>query len=174
MNWDEGVVRAVDYWGPKYGVVIDPLLVHAIIQRESGHAPPLHAYEPETGGMSYGPMMVLDTTAQDMGVNDPWLLEFDPNVGIFYGVRYLGLMLKRFRGDALKAISAYNAGPGNVGVNPAYVQFVLERWREYRAAAGLPPPRLCNAFDMAFVPTAILAGVAVAWWATRRRRRGAA
>ena len=130
------------YWGPHYGITIDPALVHAVIQKESSHGAKLSAAEPN-GHMSYGPMMVYDATARAYGISDPSTLE-DPELGIWYGTEYLGQQLKTFSGDTPRAISAYNTGPGNANrdasgafPNQAYVNTVLGYWTMYRGAVPL-------------------------------------
>jgi len=139
VKYDGEVAAAIARWSPVYGVAIDPALVHAVIHRESTHGLALESVEPR-GRRSYGPMMVLDTTAAGYGVKDPATLKA-PGLGILYGVRYLAEQLRRFNGDAARAVSAYNAGPGNAVrgssgrfPNQVYVDAVLGFWRRYRAA----------------------------------------
>lgn len=147
MKYDAEVSRAVAYWEPRLGVSIPPALVHAIIQKESSHGLALVSLEPGNR-RSFGPMMVLDTTAKGYGVTNPEALR-DPGLGIMYGVRYLGEQIKRFGGDIERAVSAYNAGPGNAKRNPAtgrlpnqvaYVDKVLAFWKQYQGAARAAAP----------------------------------
>lgn len=88
-----------------------------------------------------GVMQLMPRTARDLGV-DP----HDPAANLKGGAAYLRFLLERFDGDLVKAIAAYNAGPGAVdrhrGVPPypetrRYVAAVLERL----AAASLTGAR---------------------------------
>ena len=149
------VTNAIRRWGPANGVTIDPALVLAIIQAESSGGRVLET--PESGGRrSYGPMMVLDSTARDMGVTDPAQLR-DPGLGIWYGVRYLAGLLKQFRGDVARAVSAYNTGPGRAVRSPSgtfpnqtYVDRVLGYMKTFRGAA-IPIGALVALGAVAFV-----------------------
>ena len=57
-----------------------------------------------------GPMQLMDGTAKDMDVDDP----FDINQNVRGGTRYYAQMLTRYGGDERKALAAYNWGPGNL------------------------------------------------------------
>lgn len=134
MKYDAEVAAAISRVNPS----IDSLLVHAIIQKESSHGAKL--VTPESGGRySYGPMMVLDTTARSMyGVADPSSLR-DPATGIYYGVRYLDSRLRQYPGDVPAAIAAYNSGTAHRSgpgfTNQAYVNAVLGFWKQYKLTA---------------------------------------
>ena len=54
-------------------------------------------------------MQLADSTASDLGVDDP----FDPKANVFGGSKYLRALLNRF-GDLRLALAAYNAGPRTV------------------------------------------------------------
>ena len=56
-----------------------------------------------------GVAQIMPGTARDLGVNP-----LDPPQAIDGAARYLAQNLKRFGGDPVKAIAAYNAGPGAV------------------------------------------------------------
>jgi len=141
MKYDAEVAAAVGRWEAAYGLTIEPSLVHAIIQRESSHGAQLETAE-SRGRKSYGPMMVLDSTAVALGASNPAALK-DPATGISYGVKYLAGLLKRFPGDTARAISAYNTGPGNAVRNSAgrfpnqpYVDSVTAWWKTYKYAVA--------------------------------------
>jgi len=103
---------------------LDPALIRAVIQTESGGN--ASARSPKG---AVGPMQLMPKTASDLGV-DP----HDPVQNILGGSRYLASLKKQFGNDDL-ALAAYNAGPGAVtqhgGIPPypetqAYVRKVLQ------------------------------------------------
>ena len=53
-----------------------------------------------------GLMQLMDSTASDMGVNNPW----NPKENIFGGSKYISKLLSDFDGDTELALAAYNAG----------------------------------------------------------------
>ena len=110
-------------------VRVDPALVAAIAENESGFNP---AATSASGAA--GVMQLMPATAQAMGVSDP----YDPAQNVRGGASYLRELLERFHGDVRFAVAAYNAGPGAVerfrGVPPypetqAYVARVLAAYR---------------------------------------------
>ena len=84
---------------------IEPNLIKSVILTES--AGKVNA---ESKAKAKGLMQLMDSTATDMGVRNPW----NPKENIFGGTKYLSKMLKEFDGDRDLALAAYNAGPGNV------------------------------------------------------------
>ena len=112
----------------KYGV--DPALVRAVVQQESGFDP--NATSPAG---AQGLMQLMPATAAGLGVTNP----YDPAQSIDAGTRYLAGQLDRFGGDVRLALAAYNAGPGAVqqcgGVPPypetqRYVENILAHYQE--------------------------------------------
>jgi hypothetical protein len=85
---------------------IDPSLVLAVIQNESGWKP-----DAVSGAGAGGLMQLMPGTASDMGITPQD--RFDPAKAIPAGVGYLKQQLERF-GTPQLALAAYNAGPGAV------------------------------------------------------------
>lgn len=134
--FDREIAIAIAKWGPYYHVAVPVAAVKAIIEHESSNG--AHLVTAESGGrFSYGPMMVLDTTARDFGVKDPATLK-DPALGIWYGVRYFAHLLQLFKGDVVRAIAAYNGGVRRTDgsyTNPSYVSTVVGIWKRLEQAA---------------------------------------
>ena len=85
---------------------VDPLLVKALIQVESGYRP--KARSPKG---AVGLMQIMPATAREYKVRNP----FDPKANIEAGVKHLRSLLERFGRERTElALAAYNAGPGAV------------------------------------------------------------
>jgi soluble lytic murein transglycosylase-like protein len=85
---------------------VDPLLVKALIQVESGYRP--KARSPKG---AVGLMQIMPATAREYNVRNP----FDPKANIEAGVKHLKALLDRFGRERTElALAAYNAGPGAV------------------------------------------------------------
>ena len=118
---------------------VDPALVEAIVAVESNFDP----WAVSRRG-AIGLMQLMPQTASHYGVSDP----FDPQENLTGGIRHLRELLRRFSGDLLRVLAAYNAGETAVlkyrGLPPyretkEYVQKVLARYRP-----GKMPPSLAT------------------------------
>lgn len=108
------------------GASLSPALIEAVAWQESrmrgGIVSPAGAI---------GEMQLMPATARALGV-DPW----DTRDNFRGGANYLGSLVHRYDGDLIRALAAYNAGPGAVdryrGVPPyretqAYVAAIMNR-----------------------------------------------
>ncbi len=84
---------------------VDPQLVKAIIETESGWDPRARSHK---GAM--GLMQLMPATAAQFHLTDP----FDAQRNILAGTKYLRSLLDRFSWDLRLALAAYNAGEGTV------------------------------------------------------------
>ncbi|HTG33651.1 MAG TPA: lytic transglycosylase domain-containing protein [Thermoanaerobaculia bacterium] len=107
---------------------LDPRLVRALIQAESGYN-----VRAISNKGAIGLMQLMPGTASELNVNP-----YDPDQNIQGGTMYLRQMIDHFAGKVELAIAAYNAGPGAVekhrGIPPFaetrdYVKRVLALWR---------------------------------------------
>jgi soluble lytic murein transglycosylase-like protein len=108
---------------------LDPRLVRALIQAESGYN-----VKAVSNKGAIGLMQLMPDTASELNIRNP----YDPDQNIRGGTMYLRQMLDHFAGKVELAIAAYNAGPGAVekhrGIPPFaetrdYVRRVLALWR---------------------------------------------
>lgn len=97
-------------------VGVDPLVVAALIRQESAWNPTARS---RVGAR--GLMQVMPATgrliARQLGVRG-WRADHldEPALNLRFGTFYLGQVLQRFNGDLIRALAAYNAGPGRVPV----------------------------------------------------------
>jgi soluble lytic murein transglycosylase-like protein len=77
-------------------------------------------------------MQLMPDTAAEMGATEP----FDVTQNVSAGTRFLAELLQRYRGDLIRVLGAYNAGPEAVdrtGAPPpfpetiSYIYSILER-----------------------------------------------
>lgn len=97
------IERCIREASEKYDV--SPDLVRAVVEAESNFK-----VDAVSVAGAQGLMQLMPATARELGVDDP----FDIRQNIDGGTCYLRQMLDLFGGDVRKALSAYNAGPGNV------------------------------------------------------------
>jgi hypothetical protein len=124
---------------------LDPLLVHAVIQVESGYNP----YAISHAG-AQGLMQLMPATARSLGVRN----SFDVEENIRAGVRHLKELKETYKDDRL-ALAAYNAGAGAVDKYrwippyPETQEYVYKVGKKYgearRAAATLAPAKPAEA-----------------------------
>jgi soluble lytic murein transglycosylase-like protein len=109
---------------------VDSDFLHSVIRQESSG----NALAVSPAG-ARGLMQLMPGTAQQLGVKD----SFSPEQNVHGGARYLRELLERYHGDAIRALAAYNAGPGAVdryrGVPPyretrLYVQRVVRDYNK--------------------------------------------
>lgn len=122
--------REIQLTSRKYN--IDPAIIAAIIEQESGGNP-----EAGSSAGAQGLMQLMPRTARGLGVN-PW----NPLQNIDGGTRYFLYQYKRF-GNFEQALAAYNAGPGNV-INGNYL-YIAETQRYIRNV-----PVLVNKYQRLF------------------------
>lgn len=84
---------------------VDSALIRAIITCESGG----NTTAVSSKGAK-GLMQLMDSTAADLGVDNP----FNPAENVNAGAAYLKRMLDMYHGNTRLALAAYNAGPGAV------------------------------------------------------------
>jgi soluble lytic murein transglycosylase-like protein len=93
-----------------YAHGLDPQLVDAVVQAESGGNP-----QAVSRARAYGLMQLRIPTASEMAGRPVTSEElFDPRLNLELGCRYLKRMLALFGHDERLALMAYNAGPRNV------------------------------------------------------------
>ena len=100
---DAGVDSYIVASGARHGV--DPVLLYAIMHRESAFKQRALSYKG-----ARGLMQLMPATAARFGVRDI----FDPAQNIDGGARYMRFLLDRFDGDVRLALAGYNAGEGAV------------------------------------------------------------
>lgn len=111
---------------------LDPSLIKAVIQQESGFDK--NAVSPK-GAM--GLMQLMPKTAELLGVDNP----YNVRDNIMGGSRFLKSLLEKYNNDLDKALAAYNAGPDAVdkygGIPPYnetqdYVKQVIRNFNDFK------------------------------------------
>lgn len=125
------LVELIQRASRKHG--LDKELVYAVVETESG----FNQHAVSNKG-AQGLMQIMPETAKAFGLRKP----FDPAANIDVGVRFLKLMIKKYRKLPL-ALAAYNAGPATVdrykGVPPFketqyYIARIMTRYSMLKRA----------------------------------------
>lgn len=120
---------------------IDADLINAVIRAESAFNS--KARSPKG---AQGLMQLMPGTAAQLGVTDA----YDPAANVDAGTRYLRYLLLQYNGDMVKALAAYNAGPGRVqqydGVSPysetrAYITRIVKEFNSKKIATTRHAPK---------------------------------
>jgi len=131
--------KQIEAWIAEASTVmnLDKNLIKAVIQQESaGNS--LARSEKGAKGL----MQLMDSTAKEMGVINP----YNGRQNIMGGTKYLKQLLAQFNGDESKALAAYNAGPSRVeqydGIPPFketqdYVKNVLQYKEQFSQEEAL-------------------------------------
>ena len=113
---------------------LDPALVAAVINTESGFAPDSRSSQGAIGLMQLQPETAAFIASQpDRPSPPPQPLE-DPAVNIAYGTHYLRDLIDRY-GSVPLALAAYNAGPTNV---TGWIDEAARRGEELEVPADVP------------------------------------
>lgn len=124
--WDEAIYRHAKTYG------VDPILVKAVIQVESGYNP----YAVSSKG-ARGLMQLMPDTAKRFDVDQV----YDPEQNLRAGVQYLSVLLRLFEGDLKRALAGYNAGENAVlryGGVPPYAETELYLRKVFSVYYGRP------------------------------------
>jgi soluble lytic murein transglycosylase-like protein len=124
--YDEAILRHANAFG------VDPVLVKAVIQVESGYDP----WVVSSKG-ARGLMQLMPDTAKRFKVSEI----HDPEQNVRGGVQYLATLLRLFEGDLKRALAGYNAGENAVlrhGGVPPYQETELYVRKVFSVYYGRP------------------------------------
>lgn len=127
---------------------LDPALVKAIIEQESGwniyasrfeagfykryisKTCPVQSTESIARATSFGLLQLMGEVARELSFSDIQLSDlFDPRTNLKYGCQHLANKLKSAKGDVTKALLLWNGGS-----DTAYPQQVLARKKHYETS----------------------------------------
>ncbi len=150
---------------PVGGYTLDKALVYAIVRQESKFQP-----DAVSNASAYGLMQLTPATAARVAgdsklASDPNPLR-DPAYNLRIGQDYMATLLNNLQGDVLRAVAAYNSGPGTIiktsakmpqadsllifesmpgGQTREFVQKVVANYWIYRQLFGQDSPSLAAA-----------------------------
>lgn len=153
-NAATGAFRQPSYTAPSGGAqqVMGDALTQAMIGVESGGNP--NAVSPAG---ARGLMQVMPDTARDPGFGVQPMQNDSPEENVRFGQDYMQAMLRKYGGNQMLALAAYNGGPGRVdealqkaGGDPQRaMQFLPQETQQYpgkvQARMGYTPPKQDNA-----------------------------
>ena len=95
---------------------VDEYMIYAVIKAESNFNPNV-----KSGSNAIGLMQLLEGTAIEMSntLDEQDITEeelYDPETNIKLGTSYYAYLLKHYKGNNVLALTAYNAGMGNVDI----------------------------------------------------------
>lgn len=135
----------IDAMALKYNV--PAALIKAIIKVESNWNINASRFEAHKTDASWGLMQVMLATAKETLSNSGLTITqlTNPSVNIEAGTKYLAQQLKRYNGNIMDAIAAYNAGSARknesgVYNNNAYVQSVYGNYIMYQTLDTVSTP----------------------------------
>jgi soluble lytic murein transglycosylase len=102
---------------------LPPLLMLALVRQESA----FNRFAGSSAG-AMGLAQVIEPTGRQIAttLREPWPADlFNAATSLRFGAHYLAVQLKRFDGDVLAALAAYNGGPENA-----------ERWQDIQRIPG--------------------------------------
>jgi len=114
VSWSYGSL--IDTYSAKYGV--DPLLVEAVIAKESSGRAKVAGIDANKKGYSYGLMQIKYGTAVDEGYRGKLSGLYKPSINIKYGVKYIAKCIEWAKGDWKLALDYYNRGIGQAQRHP--------------------------------------------------------
>jgi len=134
--YTSGSLTKAQLWNDLYAIAqgygVDPYLILAVIQQESGGNP-----SAKSSAGALGLMQLMPSTAAGLSVTNP----LDPIQNLEGGIRDLAGLIQQYNGNIALALAAYNAGAGNVakygGIPPFnetqnYVKNILYLYQEYQ------------------------------------------